>query len=744
MIRRFSPSLLSLVVLLGGSLNIFAQQAAPAAVRMPVVAFGEEPAVKAVFEANPRTPEKLWWAIDTLTQLRRPEMATAFIRMLTSAQLNADQLTRLADSAGADSLFRIAADTSQPLELRQLANNAIAAQQTYYQDVGRLHTWASQLGNPDLRTRDFARRALMRGGQHSVSHLVGVLSDANQAAAHPFASEILSSLEQEALPPLIGLLHEAPQPAVRQIAAQYIAQQGGLAAQEELYTASLAENSPITLPGVTPQNVQTVLNAATRRELDGAFDSSRTSHTEQTWTWNNQQGALVTANYRGDDRAMYQARRISTALQTVAPQDEMSVRMARLAFLDGATRQSGYDQPLDLSQNSPFAQALSWGPGNVSLTLSDAMSSGHFPAAVAACQILSVIGTPEMLYTGNSVSPLAAAANSYDARVRIAATRAILQINPPQGFPGSSAVPNSLALMATSRGVAKALIIHPRADLAEDWAGQLAELGYQSDIALNYQEAMARCNYATDYEIVFVHMALAIGAEEMLHRWRCDPRVAQIPIALIPHPQDIAGAELLAERLAAQDTVPQNAWQTLVHADHPTGQPLPNWRRLPPPLVMPPFPSRPQLAATLQQVTQLADRSRLPLQTRQQTADWSMQQMAAISQNPGPYDLRPHMPVVQQALGTSWGYQPATTIMANMGTHSSQQVLTQLASQQSLPTAQRQLAVDAFRQSVSRHGVQLTRPEVVAQYNRYNASEFEPRESQRLLSNVLNTLEGHR
>jgi hypothetical protein len=65
-----------------------------------------------------------------------------------------------------------------------------------------------------------------------------------------------------------------------------------------------------------------------------------------------------------------------------------------------------------------------------------------------------------------------------------------------------------------------------------------------------------------------------------------------------------------------------------------------------------------------------------------------------------------------------------------------------MASVNALPIAQRQIAAQGFAAAVSRRGVNLTASQILQQYDRYNASEQLPAETQQVLGALLDTLEG--
>jgi hypothetical protein len=94
-------------------------------------------------------------------------------------------------------------------------------------------------------------------------------------------------------------------------------------------------------------------------------------------------------------------------------------------------------------------------------------------------------------------------------------------------------------------------------------------------------------------------------------------------------------------------------------------------------------------------------------------------------------------------------YRPATattaiTALSTLGTPESQRTLVNLASQSSLSNEVRRNAAKAFRTSAQARGVLLTTDEILAQYDRYNASAEADAETQEILGAVLDAIEGAR
>ena len=83
-------------------------------------------------------------------------------------------------------------------------------------------------------------------------------------------------------------------------------------------------------------------------------------------------------------------------------------------------------------------------------------------------------------------------------------------------------------------------------------------------------------------------------------------------------------------------------------------------------------------------------------------------------------------------------------ILSSLGTPLAQRTLISFANQSTLPLEDRRIAADAFAQSVKRTGVMLKSGEIQLQYDRYNASENEPKSTQEILAIILDAIEARR
>jgi CheY-like chemotaxis protein len=345
--------------------------------------------------------------------------------------------------------------------------------------------------------------------------------------------------------------------------------------------------------------------------------------------------------------------------------------------------------------------------------LEDSVASGHLVAAASAARILGKIGTVDVLYRKSPrPSVLVEAARHADRRLRFAALEAIVALRPSKPYPGSSFVPAALGFFASSTGAPRALVGHPRASVAEREAGLLAALGYETYVATFDREVLARATASPDLELALIDFKLAAPTSgQLLERIHADSRTARLPIGIVAASDELARAERLA-------------------------------RLYPPAMVIIPTENGVSLEFQLRHLLAEAGRGAVDAVERDRQAEQALGWLVELSQvSPGLYNLRRIEPAVLKALDRPEHSLKAANVLAALGTATSQKALVDLASQSLSPLEVRRSAAEAFVESVLRYGTLLTTAELARQYERYNQSEAQDRETQRLLGSVLDAIE---
>jgi hypothetical protein len=140
----------------------------------------------------------------------------------------------------------------------------------------------------------------------------------------------------------------------------------------------------------------------------------------------------------------------------------------------------------------------------------------------------------------------------------------------------------------------------------------------------------------------------------------------------------------------------------------------------------------------------LAGHQLLTYEQRLQQADRALEHLLKLAEEPRRnafYDLYRHSEAFKAALFTPQLSTKAARVLGLLGSPDAQQSLITLASQHARPLAERQAAAQGFDLAVQRHGLLLTRDEILLQYDRYNQSESLDSGTQQVLASILDTIE---
>jgi len=243
-------------------------------------------------------------------------------------------------------------------------------------------------------------------------------------------------------------------------------------------------------------------------------------------------------------------------------------------------------------------------------------------------------------------------------------------------------------------------------------AGLLAELGYEPDTATDGAGVMRLARTGGDYEVIFIDSALALaGSGQLIQRLRSDSRLARVPLAIISLAEEFPVVERMARRFPLCVAIMRT------HNGPATRFEL---NRL--------------LQATGRVVVDRAQRRAQGLKALEWIA-------ALAGERRQPYDVRRLDASVAASLEAPGMTSAAIAALARLDTSPAQRALVNLASRLAAPLGDRQAAAHAFAESVAAHGTLLTSDEILSQYDRYNASETQSKETQQVLATILDTIE---
>jgi hypothetical protein len=386
-----------------------------------------------------------------------------------------------------------------------------------------------------------------------------------------------------------------------------------------------------------------------------------------------------------------------------------------LTSLELAKVLGGLDQPLDMSAKAAGAAALEAGPRHTSQVLADAIERGRTPAVIAAIEVLGHAGQQQVLASaGAHESALAMALTHPDRRVRLTAALTALKLNPKGSFAGASRVLDTLAHSIQTTGVSRVLVGHPRGEDAQSLIGFMNDLSYDGEAAYTGRRLFERAAGGVDHEFILISDAIDGPPIKELVQWlRRDFRTAHIPIGVMAKSDNLDELRSAFEDDRLMRVFPR------IHSTEVARREVDHLHALAGRNLVGRDERLLQAAAAIDALGKLAE-------TREGFSSWNI--------------LRTEEAVIA-ALDNSVLAAGAMKILGKFGTPKSQTALVEFASQSARPVADRQAAVSAFSAAVLARGLNLTQRQIVAQYDRYNASQRLDAETQAVLGSILDAIE---
>ena len=223
---------------------------------------------------------------------------------------------------------------------------------------------------------------------------------------------------------------------------------------------------------------------------------------------------------------------------------------------------------------------------------------------------------------------------------------------------------------------------------------------------------MATAN--ADYEFLMLSDGIdRPGLNETIQVLRRDPRTRRLPIGIMAREENVRRYDELARI-------------TPLVASFPRPHDVPT------------------LAYLAARLRELAGRELVPYDERLDQATAAMDHLLRLAAAPRDYSfyyLHRQLDAAQAALFTPQLAARAARLLGLLGTPEAQRTLVNVASQQAYPLERRQAAAKGLLVAVQRHGVLLTRDEILLQYDRYNRSQVLDAGTQQVLGAVLDAIE---
>jgi hypothetical protein len=486
-------------------------------------------------EAPRQTPRDYVQAIMWLVDLGRPELAKPILADLAKLQLTDAQRVAIVGEFGSQGMLHLArASKELGPEAAAFADACMASASAAANNPQRIAGLVKQLSDASAEVRIAARNDLAATGQVGAAAALEALAreaDPQRRAALVQAVQLMNPLVDG---PLVAML-ATDDPQLRADVAAL------------LQRLAVSQAAPL-LAGDTAAAEQAVKTAIDRYKRGVRPFAVGSDNQVEMWKWDDATKKLSAARVPAEEAQIAWISRLADELASM-PSASPATQLHALVLRLEATSLLGGRSNASPINGSALAKA---DPQELSAALAIALESNYSRAARVLVEALGASRDAGILLTAHGrPSPLAAALESPDRRVRFAALAAIMAIDPRTPYPGASRVPDTLAWFAGSTGERQAVVAMPTIARAGDLAGQLAAHQLVATAANRGRDAVDLARSMPELELVLIDMNILLPEiRQAVYELRISPTTGDIPIALLA----ADGRFDAAQRLAAEHT----------------------------------------------------------------------------------------------------------------------------------------------------------------------------------------------
>jgi hypothetical protein len=733
----------------------------------------EHPVIAALRESSPTTLDSLTRATRITLDMGRPDEFKRYAAAWLALPRTNAQMFALQRKYGPGMFFEMARLREYQPQGGQMADAVLGGAADFVLDPARLQDLIASLAGPDSVTRGAALRGLRDAGDEGRIALIHALGDEGRKADRAVLRDALLLLSRDSHEPLMAALN-SPQASVRADAARVLGRLRsepailylvGLAASQEATEDQQAAAEALgAFTSRIPSRRQTAEFLARRirgylaGDLPGQLDEADRI---LVWHWDDAANTVRADRLPREQAALLIADRLAKQLAALATDSPALLRLSLLVQLEADKITAGIDQPLPQGPGTAWEAVQRFDLDVLQATLQDAIALDRPNAIVAVIEVLGALGRPEMLTEyGGDESPLVIALGYPDRRVQFAALQAIVALDSPEPFPGSSRVVEMMQYLLTGDGQRRILVGHPQTHVAERIGAFYAGLGYQADAAVTGRSLTLLAHDESDYELILLSDTIdGPNVIETIQILRKNPRTARIPVGVMEHapvgaPTGVVTFDRWLEALDIATDDLSDADRTRLQARYQSvwkvaGSGAERGARFAaevgqPAVVVTPPNSATGVRLVHAEVMALAGDRVVPPEIRLEQASYVLSVITEWLARPAPpeyYSFLRLEPYIQSAMGNPLLSEQAAEALSLLGTPNSQLVLVELASLPAVPIEERQAAATAFEKAVKHRGLQLSPSQISQQYDRYNASADADEATQHVLGRLLDIIE---
>jgi hypothetical protein len=503
------------------------------------------------FGKTPTTPLELWDAADYLVRTGQAPQALPYLNKFLQSKPDDATLMEIRDKYGARSILRLQDHPATRALAEPIAGMLARATRRHATKAERIARFIAAL-TKSREEQDYAVERLREAGPYAVPELVREISKPSLSAeARGLIVRNMGRLDRSAVPPLIATLDAlAAKPRLAADAAEVLGRIGdpraippltALAAGGDSVSSSVRDAAARAIERITGRPFASQPKSPARLLVDEA----RRYHTHAIrfpgdslvfWVWDESaQTAVAKTVSRTDAEAMLGMRYARAAL-AIDPTDRPAQVVLISLALEKAVERAGFDKYPANDPSNTFASAVAAGPAVLGDVLRTAIADGKSDLAAVAALALGKVTDTSALAVNGQVNPLVEALSAPGRRVRLAAARAMVALDPRRPFAGSSRVVTVLAQFVTSQAAPRALVIDGNLSRGSQLSGHLKALGYEPVLEPTGADGFRTAAESADVELIVIDNHMIQGdwrLHDTLANLKADARTAGIPVYIV-------------------------------------------------------------------------------------------------------------------------------------------------------------------------------------------------------------------
>ncbi len=724
----------------------------------------KEPLEKVLLWRDPRTPWEMINAANSISKSGRVEVAGVLLKRFLGLETTPEQLAEIREKLGAEDLLRLSIlEGVQPqgrFVVEKITNEVgeflkqshpmpfvEAIEKLPFGEKGQES--ALPLEEQQAETvRGIT--AIWRGNETSVEQMIAILGVSDDAGELAEIESLLRSMRSEAKEALGLVLGSGNSKLVGRAAKllfSYVPEGEAFIFYPALFdrrldgaTTAALGRYVAKLDGKQP----TASEAAIRLYTVALeyFDRDRKLRTDSDgqvafWEIREPAGQLRYTSLPAVAAYRLMVDRFASQAYRLDPNNRAIQTFYHLARWEKIVNERGIDEPFDLAELGRSETAKTLGIQELEAILSEAMQRDCSAAGMVAATLLGQAGTFDSLLltqptdreSGRGLPRmLVQASGSGDRRIRFAALKAIMQLNPNRPYPGSSLVSDALLWFGRSEGRRLAVVGCPKIANAMMLSGFLSSLGYESRIATSCGDLFQEAIDSPDVEWAILDERCSKPIVSVFSQnMRNDIRTHELPVAIISADPEVLKAtpvEIPLPLISKLELEISNT--TLRHS-----------------LAMIfPYPQNVDSTAWIEgRLRKMTGANTVPPPIRLEQARQSLRWLAAMQrESSSVYRIENLEPFAFRAASSPILAEEGLEILAQIRSNQTQQFLAEYAINEAAPESLREKAALAFAENVKKHDVLIRGRQVKRLLDMFDFQVRNDKKSDTALESLVNTI----